>query len=372
MREHRRNRCAVYSPFRYVKDIFWKGRPIHLTFFITRRCNAKCPFCFYLRSDYTPAGSRPELTVEEIQKISSSLGSLLWLAFSGGEIFLRDDLIEIARTFYRNNNPAIMLFPTNGLLPEVILDRIETIVRSCPKSVVTLKLSIDGVGEAHDLLRNTPGSFDKTLQTYSAVADLVDRYPNFELGINTVFCSENQDSMDEIIDIVRDLKNVKTHTISLVRGNLSDKRYGRVNTDKYLDAVRKLELSLKGGKSPVYRFRGARIKAAQDILQRRLIHQTMRENKRIIPCFAGRLNLVLTECGDVFPCELLTESFGNVRNFGYDMRKIIRSERACGVSRSIRNNECFCTHECNFIINILFNLQMYPALMKEYLQLRPK
>jgi MoaA/NifB/PqqE/SkfB family radical SAM enzyme len=362
----------MYSPFRYIRDIFWKGRPIHLTFFVTRRCNAKCPFCFYLRSDDPRADSRPELSMEEIEKTSSSLGSLLWLAFSGGEIFLRDDLVEIARTFYRNNKPAIMLFPTNGLLPEVIRDRIETIVRSCPKSVVALKLSVDGVGEAHDALRNTPGCFDKTLQTYRAVAGLIDRYPNFELGVNTVFCSENQDAMDGIIDYVRGLPYIKTHTISLVRGNLIDKRYGGVDTDKYLDAVRKLEQNLQEGKSPVYRFRGARIKAAQDILQRRLIHQTMREDKRIIPCFAGRLNLVLTEGGDVFPCELLAESFGNVRDFGCDIGKVVCSERARRVNGAIRNNECYCTHECYFMTNILFNIHMYPALMKEYLHLWPK
>jgi hypothetical protein len=42
------------------------------------------------------------------------------------------------------------------------------------------------------------------------------------------------------------------------------------------------------------------------------------------------------------------------------------------VNGSIRNNECYCTHECYFMTNILFNLHMYPALMREYLQLRPK
>jgi MoaA/NifB/PqqE/SkfB family radical SAM enzyme len=155
----------MYSPFKYISSIVWKGRPIHLTFFVTRRCNARCPYCFYLRSDDTPAVSAAELSLEEIERISSSLGSLLWLAFSGGEIFLREDLVEIARTFYRNNKPAIMLFSTNGLLPGLIRDRIEAIVRSCPDSVIALKLSLDGLGEAHDALRSTPGSFDKTLQT---------------------------------------------------------------------------------------------------------------------------------------------------------------------------------------------------------------
>jgi MoaA/NifB/PqqE/SkfB family radical SAM enzyme len=145
-----------------------------------------------------------------------------------------------------------------------------------------------------------------------------------------------------------------------------------VDTDKYLAAVRKLEKNLQEGKSSVYRFRGARIKAAQDVLQRRLIHRTMLERKRIIPCYAGRLNLVLSEAGEVFPCELRTESFGNVRDFGYDLKRVVRTERARRVHESIKNNGCCCTHECYFMTNILFNPRMYPPLMKEYLLIRPR
>lgn len=362
----------MYSPFKYIRDIFWKGRPIHLTFFVTRRCNSRCPFCFYLKADDVPNGTPPELSLSEIEKLSSSLGSLLWLAFSGGEIFLRDDLVEIAETFYRNNKPAIMLFPTNGLLPEVIRERMETIVRSCPRSVVALKLSLDGLGEAHDILRKTPGSFTKTMQTYEAVSGMIERYPNFELGINTVFCSENQDVMDEIIDYVGGLKYIRTHTISLVRGNLSDKHYAGADINKYHEAVLKLEKNLREGRSAVYRFRGGRIKAAQDILQRRLIDRTAREHRRTIPCYAGRLNLVLSEYGEVFPCELLQDSFGNVRDHGYDIRSVCDSVKARGVIASIAGGRCHCTHECYFMTNILFNPRLYPSLMKEYLLLRPK
>ncbi len=359
----------MYSPFKYVRDIIWKGRPIHLTFFVTKRCNSRCPFCFYLRSENGPADSRPELSVAEIEKISSSLGPLLWLAFSGGEIFLREDLVEIAKVFYRNNKPSIMLFPTNGLMPGVIRDRIEAVLTSCPKSVVALKLSIDGLGEAHDEIRNVPGSFDKTMETYRAVAGMLEKHPNFELGVNTVFCFQNQDSMDKIIDYVRGLAYIKTHTISLIRGNLADRRFANVDTEKYLNAVQKLEQNLKSGLSPVYRFRGAGIKAAQDILQRKIIHQTLQEKRRIIPCFAGRLNLVLNEAGEVFPCELLTASFGNVRDFGYDMRRVMASKTSGTVVESIRRDGCYCTHECYLMTNILFNPLMYPPLMKEYLQL---
>jgi len=359
----------LYSPFRHIPDIAWKRRPIHLTFFVTRRCNSNCPYCFYLRSKTGAVRTRPELSLEEIEKVAATLGPLLWLAFSGGEIFLRDDLVEIAQAFYRTNRPAIMLFPTNGLLPELIRERMETILASCPQSIITLKLSLDGLGDDHDRLRRTPGSFAKTLQTYQAVAELADRYPNFELGVNTVFCSENQDHMDGIIEYVRTLPAIRTHTLSLIRGSLEEKHYGQVDRRTYLAAVQKLERNLKEGRSSVYRFRGGRIKAAQDIVQRRLIHRTLDEQASLLPCYAGKLNLVLEESGEVFPCEVLKESFGNVRDHGYDMRKVMASEQARKATASIGNRECFCTHECYYMTNILFNPRMYPSLLKEYLLL---
>jgi len=337
---------------------------------VTRRCNANCPFCFYLRSGNARVDPRSELSLAEIEKVSASLGSLLWLAFSGGEIFLRNDLVDIAGVFYRNNRPAIMLFPTNGLLPELIRDRMETILRSCPKSVIALKLSLDGIGNAHDELRRTPGSFAKTLRAYELVSGLADQYPNFELGVNTVLCADNQNDMDGIIEHVRGMRHVKTHTISLIRGDLSDRHFTDVDCAVYQDAVRKLERNLKDGKSPVYRFPGGRLKAAQDILQRRLIHRTMTEQKWITPCYAGRLNLVLGETGEVFPCELIAESFGNVRDQGYDLRRVARSEGARNALRAIKQHKCYCTHECYFMTNILFNPRLYPALLKEYLQVR--
>ena len=78
----------MYSPFRHINSVFSKSHPIHLTFFITRKCNSACPFCFYLRTNDARQSTESELTVEEIRKISLSFGELLWLAFSGGAILL--------------------------------------------------------------------------------------------------------------------------------------------------------------------------------------------------------------------------------------------------------------------------------------------
>ncbi|MBI5101313.1 MAG: radical SAM protein [Nitrospirae bacterium] len=357
----------MYSPLRHAGSIFSKKKPLHLTFFLTRRCNSGCPFCFYLKSNEAPSRGEPELSLEEIKKISGGIGELLWLAFSGGEIFLREDLVGITKTFYENNRPAVILLPTNGLLPEVIRDNISRILRDCPKSIIVVKLSMDGLYERHDELRNTKGSFEKMMQTYSLLRDFLRSHPNFELGINTVFSSKNQDEMDGIIDFVKGMKDIRTHTISLIRGDLCNEEYlNGIDVEKYHRAISRLECGLKDGTAATYRFKGGKVKAAQDILQRRLIHETGLKKKRLIPCYAGQLNLVVLENGDVFPCEILPKKMGNLREAGYDIRKILESARAKEIIRSIKNKECFCTHECYFLTNILFNPGLYPALLKEY------
>lgn len=305
----------MYSMLRHIPSIVWKRRPIQLTYFVTRRCNARCPYCFYLASQDHPQASNEELSLIEVQRVARSMGKLLWLAFSGGEIFLRKDLSDISRIFYQHNQPAILLYPSNGMLPSLIYETMEQILIDCPDSVIVVKLSIDGLAEQHDRLRNTPHSFEKTLQTYYLLAPLLERYANFELGINTVFCSENQDDMDAIIDFVADLDHAPMHTISLVRGNLQADHFKVVDHNKYARAVDRLAVNIKFRTSSLYRFNGARLKAAQDVLQRRLIHRTLVEQQRQIPCYAGKSNLVLGESGEVYPCEMLPVSFGNVRDY---------------------------------------------------------
>jgi radical SAM protein with 4Fe4S-binding SPASM domain len=310
-----------------------------------------------------------ELSQGEIEKFSSSLGPLLWLAYSGGEIFLRDDLVEITKVFYEKNRPAIILFPTNGLLTDVIREKIEAILRYCKNSIIVVKLSLEALEYLHDSIRGIKGGFQRTMLTFGALGELLDQYRNFELGINTLFCSINQDHMEELIEFVSGLENIRTHTVSLIRGQVSDERLKQVDIRKYHETIKKMELNLKKRISSIYDFRGARFKAAQDILQRRLIYETMLQKRRLLPCYAGRLNLVLTESGEVYPCESFTMRMGNVREFAYDVNRLLQTEQARKVIHSIEDNGCYCTHECYFMTNILFNLSMYPSLLKEYIQL---
>ncbi len=359
-----------YSPFRHIGALFWKRKIIQLTFFLTRRCNARCPFCFYLSDGNNAENKASELTLGEIERMSSSLGRLFWLAFSGGEIFLRDDLVEVTKLLYQKNKPAIILFPTNGLLTDIIREKIEAVLRICKKSTIVVKLSLEGLEGVHDSMTGIKGGFQKAMRTYAALGQLLDTYPNFELGINTVFCSKNQDHMDDLIEFVGGLEKIRTHTVSLIRGDVSDPALKQVDVGKYHETITQMELNLKKGLFNTYAFRGAKFKAAQDIIQRRLIYETMLQKRRRIPCYAGKLNLVITESGEAYPCESFSMRMGNIRESGYDVNRLLNTEQAQKVIHSINETGCFCTHECYCMTNILFNPSMYPAVLKQYLQLR--
>ncbi len=360
---------GILRPMRHVGAVVRKNRPIHLTFFVTARCNSRCPFCFYLQRDGTGGGEAEELTLEEIEKVSGSMDSLLWLLYSGGEPFLRKDLVDVTHVFYENNSPWVITIPTNALLPGEIERKTQEILETCRESVVAVKLSLDALHMDHDALRGVEGNFEKVMETYRRLAPLQEEHPNFELGINTVFCRANQDKVLDVIEYVRGMEKIRTHTLSMVRGDLKDESYKDIDLELYRMAIDDMEEGLKKGRSSMYRFTAARLKAAQDILQRRLIYQTVKEGRRLIPCYAGRLNLVLTEGGDVYPCETLRDKMGSVREHDYSIPALLKTEGAERAISRVESSGCYCSHECYFMTNILFNPGTYGKLIREYFSL---
>jgi radical SAM protein with 4Fe4S-binding SPASM domain len=207
------------------------------------------------------------------------------------------------------------------------------------------------------------------MKTCRLLGKLAPRYRNLEIGVNTVLCSKNSGFIDRTRALVGRLDSVRTHTVSLIRGNVGEPSLKNVDPETYRVATE----VLPRGEDPVrrmsYRFAGARLKEAQDILQRRSILRAMNTRRRETPCYAGRINLVLTEQGDVYPCESFDSKMGNVREEGWDVRKLLRRDDARAVLDNIRKKKCWCTHECYHMTNIFFNPAMYPRLLREYLRL---
>jgi radical SAM protein with 4Fe4S-binding SPASM domain len=182
-------------------------------------------------------------------------------------------------------------------------------------------------------------------------------------------CAANQRIAADVFAAVSCLDGVNSHTLSLVRGTIPDPALGAVDPARYLAAAEALAHALQQGSQPRYRFLGARLKAAQDVLQRRIIAETLQRQGRVIPCHAGRLNLVLDERGELYPCEEFSLRLGNVRDYNFDVRATVRSAQGRAVLAAIARGECWCTHECYMMTNILFSPRHYPALLAEYLRM---
>jgi len=72
-------------------------------------------------------------------------------------------------------------------------------------------------------------------------------------------------------------------------------------------------------------------------------------------CWAGTLDAVITPAGDVLCCEQLKGRMGNLREAGYDFRKLWYSMQAGRVRRQVKGG-CFCTNECYMPFNLVFSL----------------
>jgi MoaA/NifB/PqqE/SkfB family radical SAM enzyme len=136
--------------------------PRMLTYTVTFTCNARCVMCDSWRKD-----SKGDLTLAEIERIFDQLPTLDVVRLTGGETFVRRDLVEIASAVADRLDPALLHITTNGFLTDRIVDFCE---RRPKKMPLQLLVSIDGVGDKHDEIRGHEGAFRSAMRTLTALA----------------------------------------------------------------------------------------------------------------------------------------------------------------------------------------------------------
>ncbi len=353
---------------RQARKILYRedGTPVYLIFFVTTICGLRCQHCFYWRETNV---KRDELTLDEIEKISLSMGDFLQLTLTGGDACRRDDLTEIAELFYKNNNVRNITIGTNGLNPDRVMKLITPMVSRCTGTDITVDLSMDGLGAVHDEIRGVKGSFERVNDTYRRLQALQKDHENLNTCIDVTCSHTNQDKLIPVYEYIRDELDPDIINILYVRGEPRNPRAKEVDVNYYAEANRMLERDIKEGLVRSYKFMPD-VLNVKDILLRRLIIKTVKENRYQIPCTAGALTGVIQTEGDVYPCEMLDEKLGNLRENGYDFPAIWRSERALEVRRWIRETKCYCIHQCFLSNNILFNPRMIPRFLLTYLGLK--
>lgn len=349
---------------RYFRE-GWKRRftnkPLFVTFFITARCNMKCKHCFYWKEREKTQKSS-ELSLSKIELLSKNMPPFPQLQIIGGEPFLRDDLYDITKLFYHNNKTRFFLLPTNGYFSNRVYSLCEKFISEMPDAYLLLHLSIDGVGEEHDRIRGLKGSFIRLMQTYEKVSVLEKANNKLYVEFLTCCSSFNKSAIEKILSYLKGKYGVRTLCYNLVRATPLDKQAKDIRPEDYLDLVNKLHRNYKV-KSIFERLYYLRRKSVSY-----LTYESLKRKRKFLPCFAGRLNIVISEEGIIYPCELLHSPMGDLRKEKFDFNKVWNSEKAKRVRDEVKRCSIKCTHETNVITNATFSFRAYFYLL--YLLLR--
>lgn len=328
-------RIIARIPAYWLFRVFGRPRmlPFNLTCSLSFRCNSRCSTC----NVYKKAG--PEMSAAQWGMIFSNLGRVpFWVTISGGEPFLRRDLAEIVCTLYDHCRPAIINIPTNGLLAERIPAVVASIADHCRSAGIIVNVSIDDVGEAHDLIRGVPGSYEKAVATVSALKHL--GRDNVTVGIHTVVSRFNVDRIPAIYSSLRELQPDSYITeIAEERVELDTIGAGITpEVDAYAAAVEYLSAQMRG---ETFHGAGTITRAFRLEYYDRAV-QILRDRRQVLPCYSGVASAQIAPDGDVWMCCINAKSIGNLVEHGFDFRQVWFSEKAAQERAAIRRGDCHC------------------------------
>ena len=310
--------------FRCLKAMGLPGKPEALSIEVTRRCIAKCVMCNIWRMPAVP-----ELAAADWLKLLESpvLSELKELDVTGGEPFLRDDIVELLLGIGRLKSTHLkqlcsVAITTNGFLTDKILKDVGSVIGPLEQSGVTLVFAcgFDAVGETHDRIRNFKGGWERLNATLQGLKALREKHPSLVLGIKTTVTRHNIDELDEVCRYADDHGLFTIISPYILTAN----RYKNIGKEDTLSLsaleVEKLKTFYN---SPRFQWSYYRTELLQFL-------ETGRMEK---PCSAGFNYFFIRSTGDLYSCPIIDQLLGNVKDT--PLEKLIRSTEAARFRRNI-------------------------------------
>ncbi|MBN1824849.1 MAG: radical SAM protein [Candidatus Eisenbacteria bacterium] len=299
-----------------------RNGPIDVVLAVTYRCNARCIMCSIWKHPSTD-----DLRPEEYRFLPDSLR---YVNLSGGEPFLRDDLPEIVRVVKERVPRAKTIISTNGFLTGRIAERMPEILKADPS--IGVGISIDGMGATHDRVRGIPGGFDKCMNTLETLKSL--GMTNLRLAFTVV--RENVEELGAVYALTKKLGIQFTLAVAQ-----DSPHYFRADEDHSVHAD-KLREHLGPLAEDLLRSAGPK-----NWLRAFFAHGLFRYAAgagRPFVCNAGSDFFFVGPNGNIYPCNILDDVMGNVRESSFD--EIWNSERAETIRRKVRACDLRCWMIC--------------------------
>jgi len=195
-------KAALSAPRDLVNSYVARFKPIHPTVLIfncTFVCDARCEMC----SNWQRGDRKSDMTLEQIDR---TFQSPLWknvemCMLSGGEPTTRNDMVEVSQVFL-DRLPKLRKYGINttGLTPHRAIPMLTKVAEACHEKgiIFSTRVSIDGVGEMHNEVRQVKNGFAKAMETINAMRELQKRVP-FNFGVSATIFNKNVDDCENIL-----------------------------------------------------------------------------------------------------------------------------------------------------------------------------
>jgi MoaA/NifB/PqqE/SkfB family radical SAM enzyme len=281
------------------------GYPTDAIIALTYRCDARCEMC-----NIWQLKPQEFLSIDDFAKVPSSLKDI---NISGGEAFMRSDVVDIVKVIHAKcDNPRIVV-STNGFRTQQIIAAMEELRRTIPN--IGIGVSLDGIGETHNRIRGVKYAWENATATLKQLRER--GFTNVRIGFTAM--NENAHEMRLVYDFANEIgvqfttavaQNSDIYFSTQVNQNVADETLYDA-----LGYVMKHELKSYHPK----RWLRAYFESGTLVFNR--------EKRRILECRAGIDFFYLAPEGIVYPCLTIPSPMGDL--------KAARSSR-CGSRRRRR------------------------------------
>jgi len=258
---------------------------------VTYACNARCMMCNIWKN--------PPTNLLPAEKYALLPKSLRTINITGGEPFLRKDLVEVVRAIHSVVPNARLVFSTNGLLTETVVSKIKEIRAFHPR--LGVGVSIDGIGPTHDRIRGVPGIYDHAIETVRRLKESGVE----DLRIAMTLSSENSHEVNQVFELAKTLG--VEFTMTLVHdSDLYFKKSNNVSSELLASVSKELPLILQR------QLRSPRIKDWFRAYHTKGIFDPSHRQQVTSNCEAGRRYVFISPEGDVYPCNVMNQRIGTI------------------------------------------------------------
>ncbi len=330
------------------------NQPYKLTFAITYQCTYKCLHCSIWKKKPVD-----ELKLDEIQAFARKSNFFSWFNITGGEPFLRTDISDIIQAFYENSRAMYLLnMTTNAFNSDLILQKVTDILQfKIPRIMVTI--SLDGDETKHQEMRGIPNSYPKVIELFRSIRNLKKDHKNLDTYLGYTSSPSNVGEYEKTYSSVKQLvPDLKPRDIHVNLFHYSNHYYNNLNggerispeyDQKTIEELRKI-IRLRGrvGFNLLNFVERRYLKKAESYIQKKVTP---------ITCKALQASSFLDSCGNIFPCIIYDKCVGNIRDYDYDLKRLLTSPEIKAFKKELRQLHCpNCWTPCEAYQMILGNL----------------